>query len=154
MRYNQCLSCTVGSNISYKVYVQNSLKPQEIKYILKVVVYICMYITTRYYYARCVTNWSTMIIQYISMSVCIYKREYLNLNYVHDILQPWTWVLMWPWDLTTFECDSQYLPSWFQLLRYLYTNNLYTVYCHPVQYKFNTITYFLATFSIYNFLWF
>ena len=38
---------------------------------------------------------------------------------------------MWLPDSTTFKCDSQYLPSWFRLLRYLYANNLYTTYFHP-----------------------
>jgi len=40
---------------------------------------------------------------------------------------------MWLRDSTTFACQSRYLSSWFKLLRYLYADNLYTIYIHPDQ---------------------
>ena len=65
--------------------------------------------------AKCVTNISTTTIQYIYIH--IYRREYLIPNYMCDVLQPWTRVLMWLPDLTTFWCEPQYLPNSFNLLR-------------------------------------
>jgi len=40
-------------------------------------------------------------------------------------MQPWTGVLTWLRELTTFKCEPQYLPNCLKLLRYLYANNLY-----------------------------
>jgi hypothetical protein len=98
-----------------------------------------------------VTNRTTTTIQYIYIH--IYRREYLNLNYMCHILQLWTWGLMWLPDLTTFRCEWQYLPNSCNLLRYLYNNNLYTIYFHPDQYKFNVISYFLSIFNIYIYIY-
>ena len=55
------------------------------------------------------------------LCVHIHVREHLHLNYVCDILQLWTWVVMWLQDSTTFKCKSQYLPNSFKSVRYLHT---------------------------------
>jgi hypothetical protein len=61
------------------------------------------------------------------------------------------WVLTWLRDLTTFKIVSQYLPSLYELLRYPYANNSYTIYFHPNQYNFK-LFHILTTFNIYIFI--
>jgi hypothetical protein len=43
MRYSQCISCTVGSHFTYKVYIKNSLKLYILKVVKKyVMIYNCI----------------------------------------------------------------------------------------------------------------
>ena len=60
--------------------------------------------------------WHTSItINHYVYVIYTHTHENFNPKYMHDILQPWTWVLMWPWDLTTFKYKLRYLPKWFKL---------------------------------------